>query len=49
MPLPDRDGIVLIGAGGHALSCVDVIEREGKHKILGFLGKEDEFGQTLGG
>lgn len=47
--LADRDGIVLIGAGGHALSCVDVIERESKFRILGLLGQEHEVGQTVGG
>ncbi len=28
---------ILIGAGGHAQSCIDVIESEGKFKIIGLL------------
>ena len=31
--------IILIGAGGHARSCVDVIETEKKFKIIGFVDK----------
>jgi len=29
--------IILLGCGGHAVSCVDVIEAEGKFKIIGFV------------
>ena len=29
--------IILIGGGGHALSCLDVILSTGKHKILGYV------------
>ena len=29
--------IVIIGNGGHATSCCDVIELEKKFKILGFV------------
>ena len=29
--------IILIGAGGHANSCIDVIELSGKFKIAGLL------------
>ena len=31
------DKIILIGAGGHCKSCIDVIEEEGKFKIEGIL------------
>jgi len=31
--------ILLVGAGGHAKSCVDVIEKEKKYKILGLIDK----------
>ena len=31
--------IVLFGAGGHAISCIDVIERENKYKIEFILDK----------
>ena len=39
--------IILIGGGGHCKSCIDVIEQEGKYRIVGILdlpemlGKED--------
>ena len=29
--------IILIGGGGHALSCIDVIEHEKKFKIVGIV------------
>ena len=37
--------IILIGAGGHGVSCVDVIEKENKYKIYGFIDnkKKDLF------
>jgi sugar O-acyltransferase (sialic acid O-acetyltransferase NeuD family) len=34
------DKILLIGAGGHARSCIDVIETEGQFKIAGMIEKE---------
>jgi sugar O-acyltransferase (sialic acid O-acetyltransferase NeuD family) len=33
------NNIVLIGGGGHAKSCIDVIETEGKWKIAGLVDK----------
>jgi len=33
--------IVLIGGGGHCLSCIDVIERSGKFEIAGIVDRED--------
>jgi len=41
--------IILIGAGGHALSCIDVIEQEGKFKIAGLIGKKEELGLKICG
>ncbi|TEY02788.1 acetyltransferase [Campylobacter sp. US33a] len=32
-----KEKIILIGAGGHANSCIDVIELENKFKIAGFV------------
>ena len=34
--------IILIGSGGHARSCVDVIESNNKFKIAGFVLKDDD-------
>ena len=31
--------IILIGAGGHAKACIDVIEEENKYKIIGVIEK----------
>jgi len=32
--------IILIGAGGHCVSCIDVIEKEKKYKIIGLVDKK---------
>lgn len=43
------NSIVLIGAGGHCKSVIDVIEEEGKFKIEGILDKRKFLGtKTLG-
>ena len=43
------DEIILIGAGGHARSCIDVIEFTGLYKIAGLLEKDDaEVKENLG-
>ena len=31
--------IILVGSGGHAEACIDVIESEKKFKILGLVDK----------
>lgn len=41
------DKIILIGAGGHAESCIDVIEQEGKYKIEGLLDTKDKIGKEI--
>lgn len=41
--------IVLIGAGGHAASCIDVIESEGRFRIAGLVGVASELHQRLCG
>ena len=43
------DAILLLGAGGHARSCIDVIEQEGRFRIAGLISAPDEVGsQQLG-
>ena len=32
--------IILVGAGGHCVSCIDVIEKEKKFKIFGLVNNE---------
>jgi sugar O-acyltransferase (sialic acid O-acetyltransferase NeuD family) len=44
-----RKKLILIGAGGHARSCIDVIEQEGKFKITGIVGIESELGLEVNG
>jgi len=44
-----KSEIILIGAGRHAVSCIDVIEQENKFKIGGLIGKKEEVGRTVCG
>tara|TARA_B100000212_G_scaffold342023_1_gene327215 strand:+ start:6570 stop:7199 length:630 start_codon:yes stop_codon:yes gene_type:complete len=37
-----KPNLILIGAGGHAHSCIDVIEHTGIFKIAGLIGEEEE-------
>jgi sugar O-acyltransferase (sialic acid O-acetyltransferase NeuD family) len=39
--------LVLIGAGGHAAACIDVIEREGRFRINGLIGRPEDVGQQV--
>lgn len=32
--------IVLVGAGGQCISCIDIISAEGSHKIIGIIDRE---------
>lgn len=34
--------IILIGAGGHAHACIDVIEQQGQYQIAGLVGMVEE-------
>jgi len=34
--------LILIGAGGHSLSCIDVIEQQGQFQIVGFVGLQEQ-------
>ncbi len=36
--------ILLVGAGGHARACIDVIEQEGCFKVFGLIGLPQEVG-----
>ena len=37
-----KSPLVLIGAGGHANSCIDVIEQHGLYQIVGLIGTQEE-------
>ena len=39
--------ILILGAGGHAAACIDVLEAEGKFEIQGCLGTEQEKGESI--
>jgi sugar O-acyltransferase (sialic acid O-acetyltransferase NeuD family) len=39
--------IILIGGGGHCISCIDVIEKGGLYKILGILDLPEKVGQKV--
>lgn len=39
-----KPSLLLIGAGGHARSCIDVIEQEGKYQVVGLTGDPTEVG-----
>ncbi len=39
--------IILIGGGGHCISCIDVIEQTGMYTILGILDVPEKVGQTV--
>ena len=45
----NKENIILVGAGGHALSCIDVIEQENKYNIHGLVGLKDEVGKKISG
>ena len=39
--------LFLIGGGGHCKSCIDVIEEEGKFKIIGIIDQKEKLGQKV--
>lgn len=41
--------ILIIGAGGHAKSCIDVIEKTKKFKIFGIIASKKEIGKSIFG
>ena len=47
-----KPNLILIGAGGHAHACIDVIEQHGGYQIAGLVGMPEEihachFGYTV--
>ena len=38
----NKDKLILIGAGGHAHACIDVIEQQGQYQIVGMIGVDKE-------
>ncbi|HLA73891.1 MAG TPA: NeuD/PglB/VioB family sugar acetyltransferase [Steroidobacteraceae bacterium] len=42
-----RESILLIGAGGHALACIDVVEADGRFEIAGLVGSAAQVGESV--
>ena len=42
-----KEPLLLVGAGGHARSCIDVIEEEDKYLIIGLTGLPTEVGERV--
>ncbi|AWI77207.1 MAG: acetyltransferase [Azoarcus sp.] len=41
------EAILLLGAGGHARACIDVIEQEGRFQVAGLVGLPEEVGREV--
>ena len=39
--------IILLGAGGHCKSCIDVIEEQGEFEIIGIIDKKEMIGEKV--
>ncbi len=39
--------IILIGGGGHCISCIDIIEQTGLYQIIGILDLPEKLGQKV--
>lgn len=42
-------GLLIVGAGGHAQACIDVVERSGAFLEIGFIGMAQEVGRDVFG
>jgi sugar O-acyltransferase (sialic acid O-acetyltransferase NeuD family) len=42
-----KEPILLVGAGGHARACIDVIEQEGNYFVKGLTGLSHEIGSRI--
>ena len=42
-----QESILLVGAGGHAKACIDVIEQEGRFIVKGLVGLPREVGSQI--
>jgi sugar O-acyltransferase (sialic acid O-acetyltransferase NeuD family) len=45
--MKDKLPLVLLGCGGHARSCIDLVEKEGRFKIVGIIGQRHEVGSQV--
>ena len=42
-----KNNIILVGAGGHAVSCIDVIEDSSHFQIIGLIGLKNEVNKQI--
>ena len=42
-----QEPILLVGAGGHARACIDVIEQEERFTVKGMVGLSHEIGSII--
>ena len=42
-----KSKVLIIGAGGHAKSCIEIIEAEDKKEIVGLIGTPEEIGKKI--
>lgn len=42
-----QPGLLLIGAGGHALACIESVERDGRFAVAGLVGLPEQVGQRV--
>lgn len=40
-------GLLLIGAGGHALACIEAVESDGRFAVAGLVGAPEQVGQVM--
>lgn len=47
--MSNKKKLILVGAGGHCKSCIEVIEAQNKYSIVGILDKQEKKGQKVFG
>lgn len=45
----NKQDIILIGGGGHCLSCIDVLEQGGQYRIAGIIDLPEKLGSRVSG
>jgi sugar O-acyltransferase (sialic acid O-acetyltransferase NeuD family) len=42
-----KKNLILLGAGGHCKSCIDVIEQAGQYEIVGIIDHQEQLGELV--
>ncbi len=45
--MPSKKELILVGGGGHCKACIDVIEAEGRFKIIGIVDVKSRVGEKV--